>query len=176
MSCVKSVCRIGKVREVNAFPFPEQGLRLQLALLDRELDELDYDTLRALDSDTASSTCSMTEEEINSLPIHKYKVPVPTIDDSTGLASSSGAAEIKQDPGGTEGSIKGPEDELTCTTCLDQVKWGVLVRTLPCLHQFHANCIDPWLRQQGACPVCKFRMGLGRRGNGESESHGSDID
>ncbi|TKY46619.1 hypothetical protein E2542_SST28664 [Spatholobus suberectus] len=30
---------------------------------------LDYDTLRALDSDTASSTPSMTDEEINALPI-----------------------------------------------------------------------------------------------------------
>lgn len=38
----------------------------------------DYDTLRALDSDTASSTPSMTEEEINALPIHKYKVSGPT--------------------------------------------------------------------------------------------------
>nr|KYP32342.1 hypothetical protein KK1_047002 [Cajanus cajan] len=54
-----------------------QGLRLQLALLDREFDELDYDTLRALDSDTASRTRPMTEEEINALPIHSYKVPVP---------------------------------------------------------------------------------------------------
>lgn len=108
------------------------GLRLQLALLDREFDELgictfgylsfgsffkdenasqvrrlwkadegcaglflynflslfiiffpfhfevDYDSLRALDSDTASSTPSMTEEEINSLPVHTYKVAVPT--------------------------------------------------------------------------------------------------
>ncbi|WVZ03875.1 hypothetical protein V8G54_024681 [Vigna mungo] len=54
-----------------------QGLRLQLALLDREFDELDYDTLRALDTDTAPSTRSMTEEEINALPIHIYKIPVP---------------------------------------------------------------------------------------------------
>lgn len=38
----------------------------------------DYDTLRALDSDTASSTPSMTEEEINALPIHTHKVPGPT--------------------------------------------------------------------------------------------------
>lgn len=37
----------------------------------------DYDTLRALDSDTASSTTSMTEEEINALPVHTYKVSVP---------------------------------------------------------------------------------------------------
>lgn len=39
----------------------------------------DYDTLHALNSDTASSTPSMTEEEINALPIHKYKVPGPAM-------------------------------------------------------------------------------------------------
>ncbi|KAJ1406915.1 Zinc finger, RING-type [Sesbania bispinosa] len=151
------------------------GLRLQLALIDREFDELDYDTLRALDSDTASRTPSMTEEEINALPVHTYKVPVPTKDGSAGLASSSSAPEIKQDSEGAEGSIQVSEDELTCTICLDQVKRGELVRSLPCLHQFHTSCIDPWLRQQGTCPVCKFRMGSGWRGNGDSESDGSDI-
>ncbi|CAA3014400.1 E3 ubiquitin- ligase SDIR1, partial [Olea europaea subsp. europaea] len=50
-----------------------QGLRLQLALLDREFDDLDYETLRALDADNAP-TASMTDEEINALPVHKYKV------------------------------------------------------------------------------------------------------
>ncbi|TKY67371.1 E3 ubiquitin-protein ligase SDIR1 [Spatholobus suberectus] len=134
-----------------------QGLRLQLALLDREFDELDYDTLRALDSDNASSTRSMTEEEINALPTHTYKVP------------------IKQESGGTEAVVNGTVEELTCTICLDQVKRGELVRSLPCLHQFHANCIDPWLRQQGTCPVCKFRIGSGSGGNMENESDGSDI-
>ncbi|CAL5211577.1 unnamed protein product [Lathyrus oleraceus] len=152
-----------------------QGLRLQLALLDREFDELDYDTLRALDSDTASSTPSMTEEEINALPIHKYKVSGPTKHGSTGLTSFSEAAESKEDSKGAERSVKGSEDELICTICLDQVTRGELVRSLPCLHQFHANCIVPWLRQQGTCPVCKFRMGSERQGNTDSESGDSDI-
>lgn len=43
--------------------------------------------------------------------------------------------QIKQESGGAEEGIKGPEDELTCTICLDQVKRGELVRSLPCLHQ-----------------------------------------
>ncbi|XP_045826626.1 E3 ubiquitin-protein ligase SDIR1-like isoform X2 [Trifolium pratense] len=153
-----------------------QGLRLQLALLDQEFDELDYETLRALEFDTASSTPSMTDEEINALPIHKYKVPGPTKDGSTGLTSSSSeAAEAKQDSKGAEGSAKDPEDELTCTICLDEVMRGELVRSLPCLHQFHVNCIDPWLRQQGTCPVCKFSMGSRRQRNTEGESDDSDT-
>ncbi|KAE8669283.1 E3 ubiquitin-protein ligase SDIR1 [Hibiscus syriacus] len=50
-----------------------QGLRLQLALLEREFDGLDYETLRALDSDNVPSAGSMSEEEINALPVFKYK-------------------------------------------------------------------------------------------------------
>lgn len=36
----------------------------------------DYETLRALDSDNVPTT-SMTEEEINALPVHKYKALDP---------------------------------------------------------------------------------------------------
>ncbi|KAM1020033.1 hypothetical protein ACFX13_042084 [Malus domestica] len=151
-----------------------QGLRLQLALLDREFDDLDYETLRALDSDNVPAASSMSEEEINALPVHKYKVPGPQIGASSmQQASSSAPAEKKQETVDTVGSTKAVEDELTCSVCLEQVTVGELIRSLPCLHQFHASCIDPWLRQQGTCPVCKFRAGSGWHENGEAGTDAS---
>ncbi|XP_047332451.1 E3 ubiquitin-protein ligase SDIR1-like [Impatiens glandulifera] len=54
-----------------------QGLRLQLALLDREFDDLDYEALRALDNENPSAMPSISEEEINSLPVHRYKCTGP---------------------------------------------------------------------------------------------------
>ncbi|GER34926.1 RING/U-box superfamily protein [Striga asiatica] len=134
-----------------------QGLRLQLALLDREFDDLDYETLRALDADNVP-TASMTDEEINALPVHKYKASGPQ-SSSVQQSSSSLSAEKKQDLTNAQAGLKSSDDELTCSVCLEQVNAGELIRSLPCLHQFHVNCIDPWLRQQGTCPVCKFRAG-----------------
>ncbi|KAJ7964537.1 E3 ubiquitin-protein ligase SDIR1 [Quillaja saponaria] len=153
-----------------------QGLRLQLALLDREFDDLDYDTLRALDTDNVPTALSMSEEEINALPVHKYKVSGPQKGDSSmQQASSSASAEKQQDTSNAVGNMKASEDELTCTVCLEQVSVGEILRSLPCLHQFHANCIDPWLRQQGTCPVCKFRAGSGWHESGQGGMDASYI-
>ncbi|KAM0953510.1 putative transcription factor C2H2 family [Dioscorea sansibarensis] len=148
-----------------------QGLRLQLALLDREFDDLDYDTLRALDSDNSPEVPSMSEEEINALPVHKYKAQSHQGSTSVlkgngtsaqqGTSSSGVLTEKRLDNNKSDGNIKAPEDELTCSVCLEQVNVGELVRSLPCLHQFHSNCIDPWLRQQGTCPVCKYKVSSG---------------
>ncbi|CAA0386588.1 unnamed protein product [Arabidopsis thaliana] len=150
-----------------------QGLRLQLALLDREFDDLDYETLRALDSDNVSTT-SMSEEEINALPVHKYKVLDPENGCSLAKQASTSSSAEKMLDSANE-SKKGTEDELTCSVCLEQVTVGEIVRTLPCLHQFHAGCIDPWLRQQGTCPVCKFRAHSGWQEQDEIDDDASDM-
>ncbi|XP_054791341.1 E3 ubiquitin-protein ligase SDIR1-like isoform X1 [Prosopis cineraria] len=153
-----------------------QGLRLQLALLDREFDDLDYETLRALDSDNAPPAPSMTDEEINALPVHKYKGSgLQNRKSSMQQTSSSTFAEKKQDASNAVGSTKASDDELTCSVCLEQVNVGDLLRSLPCLHQFHANCIDPWLRQQGTCPVCKFRAGSTWNESEQNEVDASDM-
>ena len=44
---------------------------------------------------------------------------------------------------------------VNCTVCLEDVKKGQQVITLPCVHQFHANCIRGWLRANNRCPICR---------------------
>ncbi|CAA6656801.1 unnamed protein product [Spirodela intermedia] len=135
-----------------------QGLRLQLALLDRDFDDLDYDALRALDAGSNAAAPSMTEEEIDALPGGaSLQRAAPSSSASSSSSSPSLVAEKEHDAAKSERDRRSPADELTCSVCLEQVYAGELVRILPCLHQFHVACIDPWLRQQGTCPVCKYR-------------------
>mmetsp|Transcript_42576 Transcript_42576/g.66697 ORF Transcript_42576/g.66697 Transcript_42576/m.66697 type:complete len:164 (-) Transcript_42576:354-845(-) len=42
-----------------------------------------------------------------------------------------------------------------CSVCLDDLSPGEDARIMPCLHQFHKDCIDKWLMEKTECPVCK---------------------
>ncbi|KAM4649452.1 RING finger protein 215 isoform 1-T1 [Amazona ochrocephala] len=43
----------------------------------------------------------------------------------------------------------------SCAVCLDQFHKSQWLRVLPCCHEFHRDCVDPWLLLQQTCPLCK---------------------
>ncbi|GJN25869.1 hypothetical protein PR202_gb13755 [Eleusine coracana subsp. coracana] len=46
--------------------------------------------------------------------------------------------------------------ESTCPVCLADFADGEPVRVLPeCMHYFHGECIDTWLRGSNSCPMCR---------------------
>ncbi|TYG54091.1 hypothetical protein ES288_D09G161400v1 [Gossypium darwinii] len=43
-----------------------------------------------------------------------------------------------------------------CSICLADYKSSDMLRLLPdCNHLFHLKCVDPWLRLNPTCPVCR---------------------
>ncbi|KAF9960051.1 hypothetical protein BGZ70_008694 [Mortierella alpina] len=46
--------------------------------------------------------------------------------------------------------------QTACSICLTEYEAGEQIRTLPCFHQYHQGCIDPWLLYVvSLCPMCK---------------------
>jgi hypothetical protein len=64
-------------------------------------------------------------------------------------------AAIRQLPQSTvsEGSVL---VDRACSVCCSNFAAAETIRTLPCMHIYHATCIDGWLVQQPLCPECKF--------------------
>ena len=46
-------------------------------------------------------------------------------------------------------------NETTCVICWEEFKDTDVLRTLLCQHNFHANCVDEWLRDNPSCPTCR---------------------
>ena len=70
-----------------------------------------------------------------------------------------------------------------CAVCKDDFEISQETIELPCKHVFHEECILPWIKQSGTCPVCRFELvpqpkhapgagGAGGAGNGSGSRGG----
>lgn len=46
-------------------------------------------------------------------------------------------------------------DQTSCVVCMCDFEARQMLRVLPCSHEFHAKCIDKWLRSNRTCPICR---------------------
>uniref|UniRef100_A0A8C3CC30 RING finger protein 215 n=1 Tax=Cairina moschata TaxID=8855 RepID=A0A8C3CC30_CAIMO len=60
----------------------------------------------------------------------------------------------------------------SCAVCLEQFCKSQWLRVLPCAHEFHRDCVDPWLLLQQTCPLCKHNI-LGECSPGALRSPGA---
>ncbi|OVA12416.1 zinc finger protein [Macleaya cordata] len=66
------------------------------------------------------------------------------------------------------------EDSKACVICLDDFVPNHEVLVTPCNHMFHEDCIVPWTKSQGRCPICRAALGEPRRENNLSTNNNNN--
>lgn len=89
--------------------------------------------------------------------------------DAPSATSSNGfSSPISPPPVSTANTVSQEaedEDQLSCPICVCEFTPGDSIRILPCdaRHQFHVECIDPWLLGVSRlCPLCRLDLGENR--------------
>ncbi|XP_027101358.1 RING-H2 finger protein ATL70-like [Coffea arabica] len=80
-------------------------------------------------------------------------------DDSASIPQGLDEATILSYPKLLYSQAKNPDGASTasgCSICLQDYKDTDMLRLLPeCGHFFHLKCVDPWLKLNPTCPVCR---------------------
>ena len=129
---------------------------VRLAMTNRDFNGDDYELLSQLD-DPTNGTRGITESQLNRFPVHTVtftelnNMNCDSNNDSNGttVRRTSSRNNIN------DNNSNSNSDKRNCSICLAPYEVGESVRTIPCLHYFHQDCIDPWLKSNSSCPVCK---------------------
>ncbi|XP_059159152.1 RING finger protein 44-like [Physella acuta] len=52
-------------------------------------------------------------------------------------------------------AVRSESDQTSCVVCMCDFEAKQLLRVLPCSHEFHAKCVDKWLKTNRTCPICR---------------------
>uniref|UniRef100_H3D3B4 Ring finger protein 38 n=1 Tax=Tetraodon nigroviridis TaxID=99883 RepID=H3D3B4_TETNG len=67
-------------------------------------------------------------------------------------------ADIEQIPSYKFNSNNRHSEQTMCVVCMCDFESRQLLRVLPCSHEFHAKCVDKWLKANRTCPICRAEV------------------
>lgn len=111
-----------------------------------------------------------TPELINALPTYKFKSKQP---------QNGEGSEINSENQGDGGILAAGSDkermisaeDAVCCICLANYVNNDELRELPCVHHFHMECVDKWLKINALCPLCKSEVGNSSGSSGMNSGH-----
>jgi len=123
------------------------------------------------------TTTQPTRPTRRRLTVEEVQEHLPEIEFDGSQLLFGGGVESKEEHGnhGNNGGEGEPQQGITnntssllnnrsmldseCSICLDDYHPGEMLRSLPCGHTFHSDCITKWLTERSAvCPLCKAEL------------------
>ncbi|KAL5281178.1 RNF11 family protein [Megaselia abdita] len=110
-------------------------------------------------SNPASSHLNLNlgqERSILHSPVSSYHLK-PNLSEEEQIKIAKRIVLINHLPIGTfggSGSSSASAESKECVICMIEFVTGDQIRYLPCLHIYHARCIDDWLIRSLCCPSC----------------------
>lgn len=120
---------------------------------------INIDTLNGDQAGTTSvfGRNGLSQDIIETLPLKKYQIESG---ENSGSPCSNERCEraINNPSDSTNFDFGLEDDDDCCPICLVEYEVGDDIRCLPCNHEFHKSCVDPWLSNNASCPACRHSL------------------
>ncbi|XP_019051417.1 PREDICTED: E3 ubiquitin-protein ligase SDIR1-like isoform X2 [Nelumbo nucifera] len=130
-----------------------QGVNAQLVPQSQRMRIMDERSLQTPPQEYSRLTQEEKKKVVEKLRKEVYNPPRKTKPQLYYRNKSSISTELEEEDGEAKG----------CSICLEDFVLHEQVLITPCNHMFHGDCILPWVKSQGQCPVCRFMLYEPRR-------------
>ncbi|XP_012871433.1 PREDICTED: RING finger protein 44 [Dipodomys ordii] len=107
-------------------------------------------------SPTAMGPTISLDLEVDDMEMENYEALL-NLAERLGDAKPRGLtkADIEQLPSYRFNPDSHQSEQTLCVVCFSDFEVRQLLRVLPCNHEFHAKCVDKWLKANRTCPICR---------------------
>ena len=121
-----------------------------------DIDHLSYEELMELSERIGpAASKGASDQVIASLPERVIPPTTTTTTTTTSSTSTSTSAPVEVIEAEEASSTSAFSSEEICAVCRDEFAPGDVLKTMPCFHSFHGACLEPWLKINATCPICK---------------------
>jgi hypothetical protein len=114
----------------------------------------------------------MTEEQVLKLPCVNYGSGNTALPDGEQHEEGGNDGDMDTASASSCGTNPSSHQHTSCAICLEEYGEGDKLRRLPCQHEFHTECILPWLTERhSSCPLCKHDVIASQEGAEEDPFH-----
>jgi hypothetical protein len=133
------------------------GLALGPMHMGANIDHLSYEQMQQMFPNLPRGA---NEEAIHNLPTDTFRESSNSAENQSAQANTANNNNSDSSSNNSTHNRhkKQNTEKSKCCICLEAFKTGEAIRRLPCMHIFHTEEIDHWLRINHVCPICRLAV------------------